>query len=213
MIFFSLRVIATNWKLRGANHIRDVRCGHSLSLIDAPSWGTCADSYPVVSQSPINITGRSVVNVLFYACNPKRDYWALSISSPETALPLSSGKDNRRSVEELKTGTIKSWVRFNCPMREIVYPFDQEKFPGEFCFARTLHWYTIVPKHVLFTWPLIYVSRNLKGLLRKPKNLYIYLKCRDWDIPWSWRKIFFCPHNMITAICKFENFSNMYCIK
>ena len=77
-------------------------------------------------------------DVLFYACNPKRDYWALSTSSPEPALPLSSGKGNRRSVEELKTGTIKSWFRFNCPMREIVYPFDQEKLPGEFCFAGTL---------------------------------------------------------------------------
>ena len=150
-------------------------------------------------------------NVLFYTCNPKRDYWALSMSSPEPALPLSSGKGNRRSVEELKTGTIKSWFRFNCPMREIVYPFDQEKFPGEFCFARTLVHNRSKAVFIYVTFDLC-IKKLTRTLEETEKFIYLFKMPRL-------RHSLVMTKNILSSsqyehsYMQFEKFSNMYCIK
>lgn len=145
-----------------------------LAQFDWCVWGTCADSYPVVSQSLINITGRSVV-----FCSA-RTFCSTRLIQRETTGPYQRRPQSLRYHYPAERATDALWKNWKpepwnpgsgliAPCVKFFSHLTKRSCQGNFVLL--VHWYTIVPKQFLFKWPLIYVSRDLKGLLRKPKNL------------------------------------------
>ena len=104
------------------------------------------------------------------------------------------------ALEEPKAGTTKSRFRFNCACVKL-FTHLMTKRSSRGNFALLAHWYIIVPKQFFFTWPLIDVSSNLKGLSKRPKkNICLFKMLRLRALFWGKTKSGFPNPKTVIAL-------------
>ena len=133
---------------------------------------------------------------------------SISSSEPPYFCPVDLATD---TLEESKTGTTKSWIRFNCARVILFAHLTKSSSQGKFSCSHQCY-NLFFPKQFFFLWPLIDVfseARHItwKDCLRRPK-MYIYLNAanRHLLVPTTRSVVL----RMSIAACKlFERFSSI----